>query len=249
MRNHTCNCSLYSGAILQLDSNCLVVQLHQKPKDVIAPGLRQICSIPHQLHLGKILRTALFKMNDQLLTRLHDNYERENMRRVLTSTYSSGLASVIDCVQKLESASILCPAQPELGDCWSSWKPGTCNKADIRVPSHRFERESPPKVNQSTAHTGYEVSVGINNTNQATRRLERRLIELRLSRAIRRFQDRVRHRIQRRCELRQFVVLRMQFICRNRSRTRAAVAIQRFFRTKLSCKASGYTIPPSPNTV
>lgn len=80
----------------------------------------------------------------------------------------------------------------------------------------------------------YEVyAAGTGNPNRTTRTLLGRLWELRLQRALRRFQDRVRHRMQRRCELRLFVGLRMQYIYRCRSRIRAARSIQRFVRNKL----------------
>jgi hypothetical protein len=80
----------------------------------------------------------------------------------------------------------------------------------------------------------YEVSINrVQNAGQTVRRLERRLWELRLNRALRRFQGQIRGRIQRRCELRLFVILRMQFMYRSRNRIRAAVRIQRFVREKV----------------
>lgn len=138
------------------------------------------------------------------------------------------------------------------------FSPASC-RVDIRsahrqeggahVPCLRFEGERPPRVKDSDSQSGYEVSAGNVHANQTVRRLVRRLIELRLTRAIRQFQDRVRSRIRRRCELRQFVVLRMQYICRRRSRARAAVAIQRFFRSRLCSKPFNSSIPSSCRTV
>lgn len=71
-------------------------------------------------------------------------------------------------------------------------------------------------------------------------RLERRLWESRLNRALRRFQEQIRSRIQRRCELRLFVILRMQFVYRSRSRLRAAMTIQRFMRRKRRARQLQY---------
>ena len=70
------------------------------------------------------------------------------------------------------------------------------------------------------------------NTNggQTTRNRENYLLELRLRWAIRRLQEHIRYVIQRKCEMRLFVILRMQYVYRRRSRIRAATTIQRFVR-------------------
>lgn len=67
-------------------------------------------------------------------------------------------------------------------------------------------------------------------------RLERAVFEMRLRRIIRRFQRMIQQRITRLCELRLFAALRVQFVFRSRSRTRAALRIQRFVRNMLCRK-------------
>lgn len=87
---------------------------------------------------------------------------------------------------------------------------------------------------QSQGSKSYEASDSrLHTANTGLLRMERRYWELRLNRALRRFQEQIRFRLQRRCELRIFVVLRMQFVFRTRSRSRAAVVIQRFVRSKI----------------
>ena len=78
---------------------------------------------------------------------------------------------------------------------------------------------------------GYEVSRSGGATGRGVRQIEQRIIELRLRWAMRRIQQRMVHSFQRRCEMRLFVILRLQYLFRRRrSRTRAAVTIQRFIR-------------------
>jgi hypothetical protein len=113
-----------------------------------------------------------------------------------------------------------CPSQAlEMLDCGFS------------VPVCKFDGyQSSQRRNDS----GYEVSTNrVQTANTFLFRMERRYWELRLNRAIRRFQEQIRCRIQRRCELRLFVVLRLQFVCRSRNRARAAALIQRFVRNKV----------------
>ena len=83
----------------------------------------------------------------------------------------------------------------------------------------------------SGASNGYEVSRTGGATGQGVRQIEQRIIELRLRWALRRIQQRLVHSYQRRCEMRLFVILRLQYLFRRRrSRIRAAVTIQRFIR-------------------
>jgi uncharacterized membrane protein len=66
------------------------------------------------------------------------------------------------------------------------------------------------------------------------------LLDLRLKRALRRFRELIRQRSQRKCELRLFVVLRLEFLQRNRRRIRAAIKIQRFLRRILVHQRNTY---------
>ena len=93
----------------------------------------------------------------------------------------------------------------------------------VKYDTYRSSGGSNERIYESGADPG-------RTRNLTLRRLERRLWELRLNRALRRFQEQIRTRIQRRCELRMFVILRVQFIYRARSRARAALTIQRFMR-------------------
>jgi len=78
---------------------------------------------------------------------------------------------------------------------------------------------------------GYEVSRNGGPTGRGVRQIEQRIIELRLRWAMRRIQERMVNSFQRRCEMRLFVILRLQYLFRRRrSRIRAAVTIQRFIR-------------------
>jgi hypothetical protein len=78
---------------------------------------------------------------------------------------------------------------------------------------------------------GYEVSRNGGATGRGVRQIEQRIIELRLRWAMRRIQERMVNSFQRRCEMRLFVIIRLQYLFRRRrSRIRAAVTIQRFIR-------------------
>ena len=78
---------------------------------------------------------------------------------------------------------------------------------------------------------GYEVSRTGGATGRGVRQIEQRILELRLRWALRRIQQRMVYSFQRRCEMRLFVILRLQYLYRRRrSRVRAAVTIQRFLR-------------------
>ena len=77
----------------------------------------------------------------------------------------------------------------------------------------------------------FEVSRAGGATGRGVRQIEQRILELRLRWALRRIQQRMVYSFQRRCEMRLFVVLRLQYLYRRRrSRIRAAVTIQRFIR-------------------
>ena len=102
-----------------------------------------------------------------------------------------------------------------------SWDPWV-----VKCDTHQTAQNRGASINNN----GLEVSVQDPNARRALAQLQRVLNELRLSRLIRRYRENVRQRLERRCELQQFVVLRIQYLIRMRSRLRAAVRIQRFVR-------------------
>ena len=77
----------------------------------------------------------------------------------------------------------------------------------------------------------FEATRGGGATGRAAGQLEQRILDLRLRWALRRIQQRMVFSFQRRCEMRTFVALRLQYLYRRRrSRIRAALTIQRFIR-------------------
>jgi hypothetical protein len=102
----------------------------------------------------------------------------------------------------------------------------------IDIPINKFESSSAHKGSKvGSTGTGYEVSRV--NRRGAFGQAEQRLMELRLRWALRRIRDRFVIPLQRRCELKQFVVLRIQYLYRRRNRVRAAITIQKFIRNRI----------------
>ncbi len=70
------------------------------------------------------------------------------------------------------------------------------------------------------------------NGNATTRHFANLVWELRIRRALRRLHDWTVITLRRRCEMRLFIALRVQFLYRARTRRRAAAIIQRFYRKR-----------------
>lgn len=102
------------------------------------------------------------------------------------------------------------------------------------IPVLKCDRQQSSKRSDSPGSNPHEITANQSHANGE--RLERAVIEMRLRRIIRRFQRMIRRYITRLCELRLFAALRMQFVFRSRSRTRAALRIQRFVRNMLRRK-------------
>lgn len=107
------------------------------------------------------------------------------------------------------------------GECWG--------KSDMH--SSVLKCDSGNSSSGSSGSSQRILDTESSNTNTAGRDRERYLLELRLRWAIRRLQEHIRVMIQRKCEMRLFVVLRMQYVYR--SRVRAARVIQKFVRERL----------------
>jgi len=108
----------------------------------------------------------------------------------------------------------------------------------VGIPIMRLESSSSYN-NQGTAHigSGYEVSRA--SGGRALGAAEQRLMELRLRWALRRIHERLIIPLHRRCEMRLFLALRMQFLYRRRrSRIRAAITIQKFVRNRIQAIVS-----------
>jgi hypothetical protein len=88
-----------------------------------------------------------------------------------------------------------------------------------------------PSDNTRTGSEGYEVYR--NNAGRAAGPVEQRLLQLRLRWAIRRIHQGLIIPLQRKCELKMFVVLRLQYLYRRRNRIRAAITIQKFVRHRI----------------
>jgi len=104
-------------------------------------------------------------------------------------------------------------------------------------PTHGYDvvkSESEQQYNSgSGGDAGKSLDVPRNGgaTGQGLRQVEQRIIDLRLRWALRRIRQRLVISFQRRCEMRLFVILRLQYLFRRRrSRIRAALTIQRFIR-------------------
>ena len=110
----------------------------------------------------------------------------------------------------------------------------------LPVPIIKFDSANSSYTGGPPTESTYETNTNSLHATATIHRFERRLAELRLRRTIRRFQARIIQILQRKCEMRRFVILRLQFVCRARNRVRAAVCIQRFVRSRII----RYTSPP-----
>jgi hypothetical protein len=223
--NHTLNGSLNRGSIFKLDRNGLVIELHQEPTDRYEILLGNHSDIPHELHRGKKSDGRFGEMNSECIL------EQPGDEGVLNA--SLGLDSSMlneGCNRYLFASSSRSPITRMLA-CRTfhhAFQPFDSSDRARHCDTYNSSRCAGAGVSPSLE----VVTSGTANRATVARSLGARMLELRLNRALRRFQDQVRHRIQRRCELKLFVVLRMQYVFRSRSRTRAALAIQRFIRKK-----------------
>ena len=107
------------------------------------------------------------------------------------------------------------------------------------IPVSKYDGGSYSRTPNSGRGARLEVEAG--SSTNTRNNIEFALLEMRIRRALRRFQELIRQRSQRRCELRRFIVLRLEFLHINRRRMRAAIKIQRFIRKSLDRSSNTFS--------
>jgi len=211
------------GSIFQLDRHGLIAELHQEPifeKNLASRKAKHTSQVASE-SLRKKLLNALFAMAPQgSCIRISGRAlsQQQHLVAGLEVVFYRYIAAAPFLLAALLMETILARLHA-MGP--------SCIPPVVKVDNYQSDYQRNNNPDRSL-----EVSVQDPNVRRGVIQLQRVLNEWRLFRLIRRFQENVRRRVERRCELREFVVLRMQFLVRSRSRLRAVIRIQRFVRDR-----------------